>query len=62
MNESQIESLKPNDLVELYNKINEFIIYLESSIIEDEEGEEKQDEWVFEWNGSFKKENWIIST
>ena len=44
MNESQIESLKPNELIELYNKINEFIAYLESSIILDEEEEEKKDE------------------
>lgn len=44
MNESQIESLKPNELIELYNKINEFIAYLESSIIVDEEEEENQDE------------------
>ena len=42
MNESQIESLKPNELIELYNKINEFIAYLESSIIVEEE--EKKDE------------------
>ena len=45
MNESQIESLKPNELIELYNKINEFIAYLESSIIlDEEEEEEKKDE------------------
>ncbi len=43
MNESQIESLKPNELIELYNKINEFIAYLESSIIAEEEEEEKDE-------------------
>lgn len=43
MNESQIGSLKPNELIELYNKINEFIAYLESSIIAEEEEEEKDE-------------------
>ena len=43
MNDERINNLTPQELIELYNKINEFIIYLESSIIEEEE-EEKKDE------------------
>lgn len=37
MNEERINNMSPQELIELYNKINEFIIYLESSIIEEEE-------------------------
>lgn len=49
MNEERINNMSPQELIELYNKINEFIIYLESSIIEEEE--EVKDEWVHKWNG-----------
>lgn len=37
MNEERINNMSPQELIELYDKINEFIIYLESSIIEEEE-------------------------
>lgn len=42
MNEERINNMSPQELIELYDKINEFIIYLESSIIEEEEEEKDE--------------------